>query len=252
MHRSSFLGAALPCLCLFACSGLGDSSSSSPGRTGDLGHGTFAYQCVDVQQDPACGGSAAPSSFPAEVAVHGRFKLVYSANGAASDVGNPNIEPVSKEFLSVITDQLQALRPGTANVVVRTTTDGRVIDFTPIHISPVSAIQIVAVGGVVAGAGGDAGARADGGATGGNGAALPPGASTQLLVQAFDPIAKPLAGVVGVTWTSSDPTIASVASASATGATPLATVTAVKAGLATITASTEDKVTAQVTITVAP
>jgi len=238
MHRFSYGSAISASLCLAACSSLGDSSTT--GRTGDLGHGTFSYQCVDPQQDTACAGAAAPSSFPPAVAVHGRFKLAYHASSAdPASVGNPTIEPVSKEFLVRLVDELQAIKPGTVNVVVRSSADSKVIDFTPIHISPVSALQIV-----------DPTSNArDAGATP---LTVRAGATISLLARAYDPRGEPLAGLIGATWTSGDAKIAQVQSSTTPAAGALGAVTAVAAGSTTITATTEDNLTASIAIMVTP
>ena len=168
------------------------SCSSGPSEiNGNLGNGTFSYTCVS-SEDPACATddgdiftdtpSMTAAVFPTTVASGGRFTLAYQANDSRS-AGNPDLRPVSQAILdsSGLDGTIQAMRPGKDGLVVRSTVDSNVYDFTYITVSPISSVGVIDKSG-----------------------------STPPAIISAGPHGEKLAGSVDYTWTVDDPTLLSL------------------------------------------
>lgn len=181
------------------------SCSSGPSEiNGNLGNGTFSYTCVS-SEDPACATddgdiftdtpSMTAAVFPTTVASGGRFKLAYQANDSRS-AGNPDLRPVSQAILdsSGLDGTIQAMRPGKDGLVVRSTVDSNVYDFTYITVSPISSVGVIDKSGstppaIISAASGD---------------------TLTYVASALGPHGEKLAGSVDYTWTVDDPTLLSL------------------------------------------
>ena len=93
MGQKAILG-ILAVVCLLFSASCTDQDDE--GQTGELGRGTFYYQCVDDVYDLACHGSSGMPQFPSAVAVGGSFNLDYVRTEGADQItisvigGSPN------------------------------------------------------------------------------------------------------------------------------------------------------------------
>lgn len=129
-------------------------SSSPTGKTGNLGNGGFQYKCVDAQDDQACkdvsstAADPGPSSFPTLIATGSAFRMVFTPlDDDVKSVGNPSLRAVSSEYLVGTTaDQFEAKKAGACAVVAVSSVDGRVIDYTIVHMADVAQIAVTSGG----------------------------------------------------------------------------------------------------------
>jgi len=178
------------------------SCSAGPSEiNGNLGNGTFSYTCVS-SEDPACATddgnifTSTPSTtaavFPTTVASGGRFKLAYDPN-SSSQAGNPTLTPVSPAILdpSGLDGAITALRPGKDGLVVRSSVDGLVFDFTYITVSPISSVGVTDTSGLAPPA------------------TIKPSAGDKLtyVATALGPHSEKLAGSVDYTWSVDDTSV---------------------------------------------
>ena len=226
-----------------ACS----ASDATSGRAGNLGNGIFNYQCQS-SSDPTCaaGSSTLPgcdgtgysystsssTCFPSAVALGGRFRIQYKANSSVGNVGNPSITPVSTDYLSNSGDGIfQALKPGYAGVVVRSTIVSDVIDYTLIRITPIKTIKIQ-----------------DSEAAGAPPSiSIPKGDKPSFKILALGSAQERLAGAVDYTWTTSNAAIVKLGQGSPSASMAIE---ALAEGTATLTATTGDTVKATIELTV--
>ncbi|MGH7284593.1 MAG: hypothetical protein ACRELY_23965 [Polyangiaceae bacterium] len=179
------------------------SCSSGPSEVnGNLGNGTFSYTCVSTE-DPACATgdgdiftntpSTTAAVFPTTVASGGRFKLAYQANNSSA-AGNPSIRPVSPAILdssSGLNGEITAVRAGKDGLVVRSSVDGDVFDFTYITVAPISSVGII---------------DSSGGAPPSQ-ITLSDGDKLTYVASALGPHGEKLAGAVDYTWTVDNPAL---------------------------------------------
>ena len=213
--------------------------SSDGSRNGNLGHGTFNYKCVD-QSDSACkttklttGPLTGPLEFPGAIAEGAQFRLEYGVKtGDETTAGNPTLRVVSNVYLTKESDTFTALKTGFGAVVAKSTTTGKVIDYTLIKINPVGSLRLSDPGG-----------------------GLPPptvtlakGVTTDYVVEALGAHGETLDGTLGYKWDSSDPTVVTLQMGSPTARMKIL---ASKAGTATLTVTlgTQSKI---LSITVTP
>ena len=223
------------------------SSVGSTGRTGDLGHGVFYYQC-QTDQDPICPEgsttmqgcartSANPTGvqcFPSSVAVGGRFRIQYAPNGSAEQVGNPVLRTVSGDYMSALGDgSFKALKTGYVGIYSQSTVDSTLVDYTLVKINPISALRIS-----------DTTTKK----------AVPTnilltrGASAAYKIAAFDSNSQPLAGAIeSFVWETSDARTVALQDEPHTATMH---VSAVAAGSATLTAYADDSKTVKATFTI--
>jgi hypothetical protein len=238
--------AALTALAPAACSAASDASTE--GRQGNLGHGVFGYQCQSDSDPacpsgstslPACDGPARTTSpsqncFPSAVALGGRFRVQYTPGDSTANVGNPTVTPVSNDYLSAAGDGLfQALKPGYAGVVARSTVTIEVVDYTLLRITPIAAIRI----------------QDSTGKTAAPSLVLPKGGKASYKLVALGKASEQLAGAVDYTWSSSNLTVVRLGQGN-----PSATMTveALAPGSSTLTATSDGKIQATLAITVTP
>jgi hypothetical protein len=133
-------------------------AAGPPGREGDLGHGTFEYQCL-TDQDPACpstqntlagcSGSTLTTSpstlcFPSAVAVGSRFRVGFTPNSSTTNVGNPTLKPVAPDYLFALGDgQFKAIKPGYVGVFAQSTVDSKLVDYIMVKVDPITRLQII-------------------------------------------------------------------------------------------------------------
>lgn len=214
-------------------------SSSGSTRSGNLGHGTFNYKCVD-QSDAACktatittGPLAGPAEFPGAIAEGAQFRMAYVIKpGDETLAGNPTLRVVSNVYLTKESDTFTALKSGFGAVVAKSTTTGQVIDYTLIKINPVGSLRLSDPGG-----------------------GLPPptvtlarGVTTEYVVEALGLHGETLDGTLGYKWDTSDATVVTLQMGNPTARMK---VLASKAGTATLTVTlgTQSKL---LSITVTP
>ena len=202
LHRSVLLA-----LLLSACTYVPNESKS-----GTFGKGNFSYVCIN-SQDPSCPDSSGfEQPFPTAIAFGGRFSVTYTPTDPTA-YPNVDIEPVSTDFIESDGATFAALRTGTPSFVALTQ-DGLVLDFTSVGVDPIAAIQVSdttpALGRYIVGTTHTYGATARGA------------------------LGQTLAGDVPYSWTSSDPSVASVQ----TGDSSTADVLLQHGGTATLTAFT--------------
>lgn len=181
--------------------GLASCSSAGSKIPGNLGNGTFSYTCVSTE-DPACAThssdpfittpSTTAETFPTTVAEGGRFKLAYDAK-SSSQAGNPSIKPVSTVILdtSGVDGAILAARAGRDGLVVRSSVDGLVYDFTFITVSPISSVAITGTDGTPPPAT----------------ITLTQGQTSTYIATALGPHDEMLAGSVDYAWSVDDPTL---------------------------------------------
>ncbi|MEO9232474.1 MAG: Ig-like domain-containing protein [Polyangiaceae bacterium] len=206
----------------FAFLALSSCGSSASEVNGNLGNGKFSYVCVN-DDDPACASASSTSGsagmtapiFPSVIASGAHFKLTYDATQSAEG-GNPILKPVAPEYISALSadGSLVALKPGKCALVARSSVSGLVYDFTEITISPISSFTVTDTSGTVP-----------------TSIQLPIDGSKRLIAAALGPRNEQLAGGIDYTWTSSDPTIASVDPSNTT----VVDLTGNKVGSATLT-----------------
>lgn len=104
--------------------------------TGELGHGTFRWDCVDGS-DPTCGTGV----FPTAVALGSRFDLeFFKGDELPSELGSVTLESVSPGRLAMEDGDFVATRPGDVSVVAMA--DGFAIDFISLQILPVDDLEL--------------------------------------------------------------------------------------------------------------
>ncbi len=127
------LAAALAC---GACSGPGHAPVVEE-ALGELGNGTFRWQCVGLDEDPTCG----TGSFPAAVALGSRFDLSFSGGPRLPDDVNVfEVEAVSPTRLARSDDDFAAIESGHVSVLARG--DGYGVDFIELDVLPVDTLEI--------------------------------------------------------------------------------------------------------------
>jgi hypothetical protein len=214
-------------------------SAGPVGRVGNLGNGTFQYQCL-TDQDPACPegqktlqgcnvtpGITVPAGtqcFPSSVAVNGRFRLNYASDPSVQGVGNPVLKVVETARMAALGDgTLKGLKTGYVGVYSQSTVDSTLIDYTLIRVSPIAKVTIV-----------------DPATKIGVGPQETIAASQSKLYSliAQDDSELPLAGAIeSYVWETSDPTIVALGDNANSATMHL---NAVKTGKATITAYADD------------
>jgi hypothetical protein len=125
-RRPLILLAAAGLLALASC---GLRSNTSPG---ELSNGQFTYRCVD-SSDAACDDLVGKVAVPALLAVGGTFDLEYAGDTAGSSP--VQLEPASEKMLSGASGNFKLLLPGVSAVLARDTS-GEVADF--IHLRGVN------------------------------------------------------------------------------------------------------------------
>ncbi len=218
------------------------ASSASTGREGNLGHGVFQYQC-DTDQDPICPEGlktmpgcnvtdntlipAGTQCFPSEVAVGGRFRLLYQLNRGTTNVGNPVLKVVAPDFMAGLGDgQFRANKSGVVGVYTQSTVDSTLVDYTLIKINAIQKLQIQ-----------DAKTKRKVASP----TALAKGPIATFTLIAQDQNNQPLAGAIdSFTWETSDPKIAAFVTDAHSASIQ---VSAVATGTATITAYADDSKT---------
>ncbi|MEO8876342.1 MAG: hypothetical protein ABI461_12205 [Polyangiaceae bacterium] len=217
------------------------SCSSSDDINGNLGKGTFAYQCVSVD-DPACPHSGStssgqdptsPANFPAALAEGAHFKVGYTAYQSTAG-GNPTLKPVAPEYIQAISadGSFTALKAGKDALVARSSVDSLVFDYTVITISPISSLGVTTL---------------DGASLPGN-VSLSLGSTASYLATALGPRNEKLAGAIDYTWSSNNPKVVKIEQGNPTAHVD---VDALSNGDAIITV-TQGTMSVQIPITVAP
>jgi hypothetical protein len=134
-------------------------SNEAPGREGNLGHGSYLYEC-DNDQDPACpqglnvmaqpcsstftnSSTVSTQCFPSSVAVGGTFRVQNRPDPGLTNLGNPILNTVSGTYLSATGDgHFKAMKIGSAAIFAQSTVDSTVVDYTILKISPIAKLQI--------------------------------------------------------------------------------------------------------------
>ena len=134
-------------------------SAGPIGRVGNLGNGTFQYECL-TDQDPACPAgtktlpgcditpgnvvSSGTQCFPSTVAVNGRFRINYASDSSVQGVGNPVLKVVEAARMTALGDgQLKGIKTGYVGVYSQSTVDSTLIDYTLIKVAPITKLAIV-------------------------------------------------------------------------------------------------------------
>ncbi len=211
----------------------------TPTQMGNLGNGSFVYECTSNADNGCATGTL--DQLPI-VALGSRFNLGFMANSSITNAGNPTVVVVAPEYLMNGTDGFVALKEGRAGFVAESSTDGRVIDFSDIAIAAPVALTIAAPGGEPpfpdAGGFGEGGSAPDAGDAGGDAGtpaelAVPIGSKTTLTSLPLGTGDVPLAGSLDVSWTTSNP---SVLRLTLPGPAPTMEIEGLSAGSAVITA----------------
>lgn len=139
MKRTHTLIICALALGLGACSdGSFGSRGGDPGpvgTSGELGNGTFYYQCAD-DSDPVCDGGDSDFPLSSSFAVGASFSLYYrEASG-----GSGSLESSAPDRLRDMGSLLSAEKPGTVAVIAKS--GGRVVDLLHIDIREMTELFI--------------------------------------------------------------------------------------------------------------
>jgi hypothetical protein len=220
------LGVAIAC----ACGPIDESKS------GNLGNGTFAYGCISGN-DPFCPSSSfvlSPDNpFPTQIALNAAFTLTYFPNDCLNCPSYPTVEvlAVSPDFIGTEEGpplQYTALRPGTPWFYVQVPGQ-QILDITSINVEEIAGIRVTNTAGVTA-----------------QSFTETVGSTDTFSAQALDSSSLSLAGDVVYAWSSTDPSVLTVADGSRTVSATFAS-----PGTTTVTVSAQGVQTA-FTVTVSP
>lgn len=237
--RTPLLGLLASAALVFAA---GCSLSNAGEKPGELGNGGFYFSCDDAVSCSRYSNDAA--KFPEAVSVGSTFAVRFVPktnsgldihfNESAVDRGI-TVSPISDVFVSRGAKGLAAIKTGYATLASRDST-GALIDYVVIRVAKPDALVVYSADDLA-----DAPAHVDS-------ISLSAGASEQRSYRAFaQQKGATLAGSVQIEWTSTNPSVASVAST--TDGT--ATLVAKSAGSAMLIA-TGASFTQQIPVTVSP
>ncbi len=119
---------------LFSC-----SESRDKGESGELGRGSFYYQCVNEINDAACAGESSPHLFPSVIAVGAWFDVTFRRDSDEEETlrviqGSPNHVVSDGGALGMLTESYAAL--------LAMGRDNEVVDIIHVAGRPVSALVI--------------------------------------------------------------------------------------------------------------
>lgn len=194
--------------------------------SGELNNGRFAYQCVD-SSDAACDDLAGAAPVPELLAVGGAFDLTYT--GESAEGAPVQLEPASETMISTASGSFKLLRSGVSAVLARSTS-GVVADF--IHLRGVSIDHLDVAGPSSTKAVTQVQMDTDN--------------EVELQVAPKDDLGTSLAGAFPYAWTTSDATVVALDTRFKKNRV---TLTALKAGTATVEVSFPGGVKTSVVVT---
>jgi hypothetical protein len=127
-------------LILLATAGLLALASCGPrdASTGELDNGRFSYRCVD-SSDAICDDFVGAASMPELFAVGGAFDLEYA--GDTSDSSPVRVEPASEKMISSASGHFKLLLPGVSAALARNSS-GVVADFIHLRGSSIDHLDV--------------------------------------------------------------------------------------------------------------
>ena len=145
MEPRTFLPIALAGIALAA------TGCTPVGSNGELGNGTFSYQC-DSDSDPVCddtSGFSGDHVLPGAIAVGARFSLRYTPGVVGDDPGgSTTIESASKDIFTqteTFGSSFKGISPGLGAILARR--GDAVADFIHLRVTAIDHVQVDALSG---------------------------------------------------------------------------------------------------------
>lgn len=117
-----------------------------PSTPGELGAGSFTYECEQEGYDPACADSFSNQhTVPAKVAVEAPFEVTFYATSGSDEPGTASVVAASGEMISGSNARFTFVKPGFGAILARESS-GTIIDFLHIQALPVDHLGLRAGG----------------------------------------------------------------------------------------------------------
>lgn len=117
-----------------------------PSTPGELGAGSFTYECEQEGYDPACADSFSnQQTVPAKVAVDAPFEVTFYAGSGGDEPGTASVIAASSEMIFGSSAGFTFQKPGHGAILARESS-GTVIDFLHLQALPVDHLDLRAGG----------------------------------------------------------------------------------------------------------